>query len=195
MGVLVACGIAYGFVPKYSCGRGDTDLAAQGIFCAKEDNMGWRYTLYTMGSLTLAVFLCRFFVFRFRESPAFLVNRGDDARALANVASIAKMNRAPAPLFTQEDFDEIDRRFGVDVQERDEAKAQQGKQTYTESLVEALGRLKGVKILFRNSIQARTTIVLWITYIADFWVSIHAVFSLVYRLPLPANDPYLTSGL
>lgn len=156
-------------MPKYSCGRGDADLASQNIYCDPKDNMGWRYTLYTMGGLTLAVFLCRFLVFRFRESPAFLVNRGDDQRALATVASIAKMNRAPEPLFTTEDFNEIDRRFGVDVESRDLAKAQRV-QTYSETLKEALGRLRGVTILFRNKTQARTTIVLWLTYIADFWV-------------------------
>ena len=44
--------------------------------------MGWRYYLWTIGALVLALFVTRALVFRLHESPKFLVGRGRDARAV-----------------------------------------------------------------------------------------------------------------
>jgi hypothetical protein len=44
--------------------------------CLKADNMGWRYTLYTLGSVVIVLALARLLVFRIPESPYFLLARG-----------------------------------------------------------------------------------------------------------------------
>lgn len=38
--------------------------------CHKSDNMRWRCLLYSLGAITLLVFLLRFVAFRFQESPS-----------------------------------------------------------------------------------------------------------------------------
>ena len=44
--------------------------------------MGWRYLLFTIGGITTGVFLLRFVLFRFQESPKFHVYRGHDDKAV-----------------------------------------------------------------------------------------------------------------
>jgi hypothetical protein len=53
--------VAWGFIPNYSC----TDPKN----CKRADNMGWRYFILTLGALTFAMFICRFFLFHLYESP------------------------------------------------------------------------------------------------------------------------------
>ena len=62
--------------------------------CDRSANMGWRYLLFAMGGLTLAMFGLRFFVFTMHESPKFLMGRGDDAGAARVVAAVARRNGA-----------------------------------------------------------------------------------------------------
>ena len=54
--------------------------------------MGWRYYLWTIGALVLALFVTRALVFRLHESPKFLVGRGRDAGAVAVVHALARRN-------------------------------------------------------------------------------------------------------
>lgn len=105
LGTLVASGIAYAFIPRYSCAGGADEItAAQQEACTRAANSGWRYALYTIGAITLFVFFIRFLVFNFRESPAYLINKGHDEEALRVLYSIAKLNKAPQPQLTMEDF-------------------------------------------------------------------------------------------
>lgn len=109
LGTLVASGIAYAFIPRYSCGggAGELDPSAQAA-CTRAANSGWRYAIYTIGAITLFIFFIRFFVFNFRESPAYLINKGHEEEALRVLYSIAKLNKAPQPQLTLEDFKLID---------------------------------------------------------------------------------------
>lgn len=114
IGTLAASGIAYGFIPKYSCDGGESTLTgAAAATCTREANSGWRYSMYTIGAITLLVFIIRFFIFTFRESPAYLINRGHDQEALKVLYSIAKLNKAPQPRLTIEDFQMIEKRCAL----------------------------------------------------------------------------------
>lgn len=37
--------------------------------CARSENMGWRYFVFTLGGITLLMFFARFFLFHLFESP------------------------------------------------------------------------------------------------------------------------------
>ncbi|KAK3933690.1 major facilitator superfamily domain-containing protein [Diplogelasinospora grovesii] len=95
IGVVVSSGIAFAFVPRYSCAAGlqSCNLVEAGqACCAKADNYGWRYLLFTLGAITMFIFVWRFFFFRFQESPKYLLYRGKDAQALASLRFIANFN-------------------------------------------------------------------------------------------------------
>lgn len=64
--------------------------------------------MITLGAITLFIFICRFVIFTFRESPKFLLAKGHDAHALDVLYSIAKFNRAPQPNLTMDDFNALD---------------------------------------------------------------------------------------
>jgi MFS family permease len=84
--------------------------------CLKEDNVGWRYTLYTLGAAVLVLAALRFFIFNFPESPYFLLSQGRDAEAIKVVQQIAKRSNRPC-LLTIEDFNEVNDRHGRDNSE------------------------------------------------------------------------------
>lgn len=54
--------------------------------------MGWRYLILTLGAITFAMFVARFFFFHLYESPKFLLSRGRQAEAVATVYGIASYN-------------------------------------------------------------------------------------------------------
>lgn len=64
--------------------------------------------MITLGAITLFIFICRFVIFTFRESPKFLLAKGHDAHALDVLYSIAKFNRVPQPKISMEDFNALD---------------------------------------------------------------------------------------
>ncbi|EPQ58015.1 MFS general substrate transporter [Gloeophyllum trabeum ATCC 11539] len=88
VGQLVASLVAWGFIPNYPT------------------NEGWRYFVYTMGALTLAMFICRFFFFHLFESPKFLLARGRQAEAVAVIHGLAYKNKTKTWL-TEEILNEI----------------------------------------------------------------------------------------
>lgn len=173
IGVLVCCGIAYGLIPKYAC-----DSAAD---CTRSNNMGWRYTLYTLGCITWLIFVARFFIFTFRESPQYLLARGKDAKALKIIEQILITNKSDMqPLFTQADFHEAARRLAQNEgREYNEEEEQEGLhaggkkastwETTKKSAKEMAALFLNAKTLFRNKTMARVTTIIWITFIADFW--------------------------
>lgn len=176
LGVLVCSGISYGLIPKYACESAAT--------CTRKNNMGWRYTLYTLGCITWLIFVARFFIFTLRESPQYLLARGKDAKALKIIQQILRTNKSKMePLFTQADFREAARRIaehqGREFVEEEEQEEQEGLhaggrrvsrwQTAKKSAREMLGLFLNAKTLFRNKTMARVTTIIWITFIADFW--------------------------
>jgi len=60
--------------------------------------------MVVLGCITLLVFLMRFVVFKFRESPKFLLAKGHDIAALDVIYAIAQYNKFPAPKLSYEDF-------------------------------------------------------------------------------------------
>ncbi|WVF72785.1 hypothetical protein IAT40_007603 [Kwoniella sp. CBS 6097] len=109
IGTVVASLVAFALIPRYSC---DTSLKSCSISeapcCNRSNNMGWRYTMIVLGFCTLAIFILRFVVFKFRESPKFLLTKGEDTRALDVIHSIAKFNKREPPVLTLEDFRMLD---------------------------------------------------------------------------------------
>ena len=69
----------------------------QGQACSKEQNMGWRYFLITVGGLWMILFVARF-LFPLFESPKFLMSRGRDDLAVSVVHEVARRNGRPSAL-------------------------------------------------------------------------------------------------
>ena len=117
VGVVVASAIAYGTAAKYRC---DVTLPACSAVsdgeacCSVSSNMGWRYEVIILGSMTLAIFFARYIVFSFYESPKFLLSKGREQEAIDVLHKIAKFNKAPLPRLTVENFREIDRVVGIE---------------------------------------------------------------------------------
>lgn len=186
LGVVVCSGIAYGFIPKYSCGNGsdgnplkacsnllvgNDEKAAKGEpCCTKASNMGWRYTMFTLGGICLGVFFLRFVVFRFQESPKFLIYRGKDEKAVKVLQHIAKFNGRETTI-SIEDFDALtDEDTSVGSGDTGSpilaAGAKQMETTWLQKLKIEFVRLK---ILFSTKAMTYLTILIWITYIFDYW--------------------------
>ncbi|KAG6855221.1 hypothetical protein H0H87_006587 [Tephrocybe sp. NHM501043] len=87
IGQLVASLIAWGFIGNFSC---DSTLPAGE--CLKADNMGWRYTFYTYGAMTILMFISRFLIFDLQESAKYLVAKGRDDEAIRVLKHIARKN-------------------------------------------------------------------------------------------------------
>ncbi|KAI4174735.1 MAG: hypothetical protein LQ343_002106 [Gyalolechia ehrenbergii] len=181
IGVVLSSGIAYGFVPKYACGTGGlgadgellgacSKVAAGQPCCDKASNMGWRYLLFTIGAICLFIFFMRFVVFRFQESPKYLLYRGKDEEAVQVLHNIAKFNGRQSTI-TLEAFAALtDEQSSVGSAETGEvilgAGTKQLKSSFSERAKIELARYK---LLFANSAIARLTILVWITYMFDYW--------------------------
>lgn len=107
LGQVVVNLISWGLIGNYSCST------AEGTVCYKADNQGWRYFLYTMGGLTLLMFLSRF-AFGVLESPRFFIAKGNDEKAVEIIHKIAKINKKEIDL-TLEQLQFIDQQYGVDT--------------------------------------------------------------------------------
>ncbi|KAL8717960.1 MAG: hypothetical protein Q9225_004851 [Loekoesia sp. 1 TL-2023] len=181
IGVVVASGIAYGFVPKFACGNGGLDADGEPLkacsqvdpgqpCCDKASNMGWRYLLFTLGAICLFVFFMRFVVFRFQESPKYLLYRGKDEKAVQVLHNIAKFNGRQSTVtmavfaaLTEEDSSVGSTETGKPILG---AGSKQLKSSFGEKVKIELARYK---LLFANPAIARLTILVWITYMFDYW--------------------------
>ncbi|KAL8805288.1 MAG: hypothetical protein Q9182_002056 [Xanthomendoza sp. 2 TL-2023] len=181
IGVVVCSGIAYGFVPKYACGNGGlgadgellkacSQVAAGEPCCDKASNMGWRYLLFTLGAICLCIFFLRFVVFHFQESPKFLLYRGKDEKAVKVLHHIAKFNGRESSItmavfdaLTNEDSSVGSGDTGSPILG---AGSKQGTRSFGEKVKVELVRYK---MLFANATMARLTILVWITYMFDYW--------------------------
>lgn len=177
----MASGIAYGFVPKFACGNGGLGADGEPLkacsqvdpgqpCCDKASNMGWRYLLFTLGAICLFVFFLRFVVFRFQESPKYLLYRGKDEKAVQVLHNIAKFNgrrstvtMAVFAALTEEDSSVGSTEIGKPILG---AGSKQLKSSFGEKVKIELARYK---LLFANPAIARLTILVWITYMFDYW--------------------------
>jgi MFS family permease len=177
LGVVICSVIAYGFIPNYSCSpnfsEGDAALpscnnvAAGEACCRKQDNMGWRYLLFTLGGITLLVFFLRFVIFRFQESPKFLLYRGKDAKAIEVLHHVAKFNKRTCTL-TLENLEALEREYEAIHGGKPMlgGGAAQLKTTWMQKLKLEADRFK---ILFSSFQMTRLTLLVWLTYICDYW--------------------------
>ncbi|KAI9037738.1 putative sugar transporter [Aspergillus affinis] len=97
VGNLISSLLAWAYIPNFTCESGlpaCNQVSAGEQCCRKEDNMGWRYLVLTLGAITFAMFICRFFFFHLYESPKFLLSRGRQEEAVAAVHGIAYKNKS-----------------------------------------------------------------------------------------------------
>ena len=176
IGVTICCAIAFGFIPKYSCSPNfseDNPLPSCNAVgpgeacCTKASNMGWRYFTYTLGSITLFIFFLRFVVFRFKESPKFLVYRGKDAKAIETLTYVAHFNKRECGL-TLQDFEALDMDTSSQVSGMD-LLGSGSKQLNTTVAQKIKLEFARYGMLFSGWNMTRLTILVWITYICDFW--------------------------
>lgn len=176
LGVVLASALAYALIPRYSCGNGldgkplaaCTKVATGEACCTKASNMGWRYLLLIIGAICLSVFFMRFVVFRFQESPKFLLFRGHDERAVHVLHNIARFNKCESnvsmDIFAALTDGDSSRRaidslvLGGDTKEVKKPLARKVK-----------AELRRYMVLFSTAKMARLTILVWIIYIFDYW--------------------------
>jgi hypothetical protein len=129
--------------------------------------MGYRYLLFTIGGITLLVFFLRFIVFRFQESPKFLVFRGQDEKAIKVLEHIAKFNGVTNKV-SLESFERLTREH-ESITIASSGKVLLGSSLQRTWKEKGLFELERYKLLFANAQMSRLTILVWLTYICDFW--------------------------
>jgi MFS family permease len=175
IGVGIASAIAYGTAAKWRCdpelpGCRDAGLGAGEPCCTVDSNMGWRYNVIILGCMTLLVFFLRFIVFRFHESPKFLVSRGKEAEAIEVLHKIAKFNKQPPPTLTMEMFAAIDEADAQTASVEAPARGPQGMAATTKKVLSGFGKeLARLKAVFTNKLTAFTFVLLAIAYMGDYW--------------------------
>lgn len=204
VGVILCSGLAYALIPPYSCVEGlvacrrlpsSPSGPTTGVdppppppsCCSSADNPGWRYLMFTIGTITFLVWILRFLLFRFQESPKFLLSRGRDDEVVQVLQFIARYNNNECHV-TSDTFRSIEvesARGTSGDPESDESSAAEsallGTSTSTSidkswrdrSMKTAMQRLKvelsRFKLLFSSWTMARLVILVWIIYGFDFW--------------------------
>ncbi|KAK6359392.1 hypothetical protein TWF696_000552 [Orbilia brochopaga] len=102
-GQIVASLIAWPLIGNFSCPDEDN--------CTRANNMGWRYFIFSMGGLSLILFVIRFFVFNMYESPKYLMGKARDKDAVDVVHKVAKYNKFESNL-SLEHLEAIDQQYG-----------------------------------------------------------------------------------
>lgn len=155
--------LAWPFIANFSC--------ASSSDCPRSSNMGWRYTLWTMGALMMVLFVLRFFVFHLYESPKYLMGRGRDEEAVAVIHTIAKYNGKTSSL-TLNMLKEVETVAFADASaEKAKAKAKLGLDTSARGAIRrklALVDTSHVKALFVTKRMAYSTSLLLILWGASF---------------------------
>ena len=82
VGQMVAGLVAWPFLAFYSCAENEP--------CTDENNAGWRYTFYTLGTVVFILSLLRMFVIRLKESPKWLLSQNRDAEVVKVIEEIAQ---------------------------------------------------------------------------------------------------------
>lgn len=173
IGVVVCSALAYAFIPRYSCAadlKSCRSVPTGQACCTKADNYGWRYLLFTLGAITMLVFFLRFVVFRFQESPKYLLYRGKDEKAVKVLQHIALYNHTTTSVsnetFAALSGDESSTGTASSSKPILGTGAQQVTANFSEKVKIELERYK---LLFKNATIVRLTILIWIIYIFDYW--------------------------
>ncbi|KAL3422573.1 MFS-type transporter PB1E7.08c 3 [Phlyctema vagabunda] len=118
---------------------------------------GWRYAVYTMGTITFVMFMSRFFLFKLYESPKFLLSRGRQSEAVAVIHGIAHRNKTQTWL-TEEILNEI----GGDT-----AVVSDTKMTTAQIVRHKMASFSGERVgpLFSSKRLGITTILIWFCWL------------------------------
>ncbi|CAG8928788.1 unnamed protein product [Penicillium salamii] len=187
IGVVVASAIAYATAARYRC---DVKLPSCSAVnsgtacCTVSSNMGWRYMVIIIGAMTLTIFFARYLIFRFHESPKFLVGKGREQDAIDVLHKIARFNGAEPPTLTMEDFQQIDRAASVNPRQ---PIGERNTKTVILGIFKSLGFLHG---LFADKLQCFSFVLLGIAYMGNYWS-----FNLAgYFLPIVLLNNNVDSG-
>lgn len=123
--------------------------------------------MYTLGAITLAIFFLRFVVFPFKESPKFLVFRGKDDKAVEVLQYIAKFNGRESGL-TLRDLESLTSEDDS-VTSTSKILGSGAKQLQMSTAGKLKLELSRFSLLFQNLQMTRLTILVWFTYIFDYW--------------------------
>jgi MFS family permease len=167
LGQVIVSLVAWVFLANFSC---PTDAEV----CRKADNMGWRYTMITLGAMALAFALIRILVFKMPESPRFLLSKGRDQEAVDAVNYVARCNKTPEPL-TLAMLQEVDSQLGIVTN-------LEGGQTMKLSKKEVLRdnlrdfKPMNYKALFQTRKLGQQTAILWF-----IWLTIGIAYPLFFN--------------
>ncbi|KAL5360770.1 major facilitator superfamily domain-containing protein [Aspergillus floccosus] len=187
IGVVVASAIAYGTAAKYRCDvklPACTAVSPGQACCTVSSNMGWRYMVIIIGCMTLTIFFARYFVFRFYESPKFLLSKGREQDAIDVLHKIAKFNGADAPSLSVDDFRRIEHEFRTETRTHSTPRKTKG------VVVKITRQLSSLRGLFLSRLQCFSFVLLGIAYMGNYWS-----FNLAgYFLPIVLLNNNVDSG-
>ncbi|KAE8315790.1 major facilitator superfamily domain-containing protein [Aspergillus transmontanensis] len=95
---LLANLVAWPLLGNLTCASAET--------CTRDNNMGWRYFLITMGGLALLMCIVRCLFFTLYESPKYLMGKGRNREAVTVVHEVARRNGKTSDL-SLESLDEL----------------------------------------------------------------------------------------
>lgn len=167
VGQAVAALLAWPLIANFSCPSG----LGPGQ-CRYEDNLGWRYTLWLFGGLTLAMFLLRL-LFRVPETPKYLLGKGRDKEAVEVVQDAAARN-GDVSWLTLAHFEAIDDELGISGHVGDGEAAAPGA-THAGVLRDNLDKFKPEKL---RSLFSTPKIALSTSLMIFLWAAIGMAFPL-----------------
>ena len=176
IGVVVCCFVAFGLIPAFSCDsklKSCNQVPYGDLCCESGSNRGWRYLMFTTGGITMCIFIIRFFLFSFQESPKFLLLKGKDKQAFQVVEYIAKFNKQECQLTLEELLAQNDITSTTPAKS---AAYTQDSNSDNDNKVSSFILLRPVLVfvnritaLFATLYLARLTITTWLIYITDYW--------------------------
>ncbi|KAK2597478.1 hypothetical protein QQS21_005948 [Conoideocrella luteorostrata] len=135
-----------------------SSLAAWYFIAKYPVDQGWRYFVVTIGIVTFAMFVIRFFIFRLFESPKFLLNRGRQDEAVAVVHGIAYKNNVKTWLTS-----EILNQVAADEYNNRPVPSGEPRAASSNAISEKLKSFSGerLKPLFQNKTLGTATGLIW----------------------------------
>ncbi|RDA86155.1 hypothetical protein CP532_3008 [Ophiocordyceps camponoti-leonardi (nom. inval.)] len=192
LGVIACSALAFAFIPTHSCSPNfsepnplpscyNVSKTSGTPCCSREANMGWRYLLFTLGALTLGIFVLRTLFFRCRETPRFLIYRGEDAKAIRTLEYVAKVNKRKC-LISLQLLDSLQNEYDLKQARSSQfsppsplspltpvSPVEERRRLFPKTKMQKMGRELGrVKLLFGSLRMTALTILTWLTYILDF---------------------------
>ncbi|CAG8217498.1 unnamed protein product [Penicillium olsonii] len=164
---LIVSLVAWVFLANFSC---PTDATPE--TCSRSNNMGWRYTLITLGGLALAFTFIRIFVFKLPETPRYLLSQGRDEDAVNAVNHVARQNGKPEPL-TIGMLRDIDARLGNQTDGEAGATRMSTKEIVKENMQAFRG--EHYRALFATRELGRQTLIIWL-----IWLTVGIAYPLFF---------------